>query len=266
MAPAVPAPIAPLVPFPAHLPQAPVPVADTPEVQAAREQHLAAKAEAEKAAAEASKNEEYSTDEPAESTAETPEEGSETETKATEAKDASVSVTSPATPIESVQTPEQQSESSPKTQDTPVSSSAAEAASADVLGTILRAAAAHPPSYLPSVLPGPYAYPSLAYNPYSPFQSQYHTQDDFGQYAYGYAGGPSSKEEIKTLDGVTRGGYNYLDANGVVQNVQYVADPELGFNVVATNLPRPVKPEPTHADYAPNLPQQPVQPEPTAES
>jgi len=75
--------------------------------------------------------------------------------------------------------------------------------------------------------------------------SQYHAQDELGQYSYGYAGGPSSKSELKTADGITRGAYSYVDANGLVQQVQYVADPVNGFRVAATNLPvAPVAPAP----------------------
>lgn len=43
--------------------------------------------------------------------------------------------------------------------------------------------------------------------------------------------------EVKTLDGVTRGGYSYIDANGILQKVNYVSDPINGFRVAATNLP-----------------------------
>jgi len=67
--------------------------------------------------------------------------------------------------------------------------------------------------------------------------SQYHSQDELGQYSYGYAGGPSSKTETKTADGITRGAYSYLDANGLVQSVNYISDPVNGFRVAATNLP-----------------------------
>jgi Insect cuticle protein len=67
--------------------------------------------------------------------------------------------------------------------------------------------------------------------------SQYHAQDELGQYSYGYAGGPSAKHEVKTWDGVTRGGYSYVDANGIVQTVNYIADAVHGFRVAATNLP-----------------------------
>jgi Insect cuticle protein len=51
-----------------------------------------------------------------------------------------------------------------------------------------------------------------------------------------YSGGPSAKTEIKTLDGVTRGSYSYVDAESKLQTVQYVSD-ALGFRVAATNLP-----------------------------
>jgi hypothetical protein len=67
--------------------------------------------------------------------------------------------------------------------------------------------------------------------------SQYHAQDVLGQYSYGYTDGLSSKNEVKTLDGVTRGGYSYLDSNGIVQSATYTADAINGFKVSATNLP-----------------------------
>jgi hypothetical protein len=72
--------------------------------------------------------------------------------------------------------------------------------------------------------------------------SQYHAQDSLGQYSYGYSAGSSAKAETKTVDGVTRGGYSYLDGNGVVQTTNYVADDVHGFRVAATNLP-------THVAY-----------------
>merc|ERR1719239_1829690 len=66
--------------------------------------------------------------------------------------------------------------------------------------------------------------------------SQYHSQDDVGQYNYGFSSQDQTKSEIKTADGVTRGAYSYVDANGIVQSVQYISD-ALGFRVAATNLP-----------------------------
>lgn len=48
----------------------------------------------------------------------------------------------------------------------------------------------------------------------APVISQYHSQDALGQYTYGYNGGSSAKIESKSLDGITRGSYSYVDAEG----------------------------------------------------
>ncbi|XP_070154671.1 uncharacterized protein [Polyergus mexicanus] len=77
----------------------------------------------------------------------------------------------------------------------------------------------------------PYAY--LA----NPLPVYHQSQDTrIGVHAYSYAGGPSAKEEVRGLDGVTRGSYSYIDAHGILQSVFYVAD-EGGFRVAATDLP-----------------------------
>ncbi|PSN29321.1 hypothetical protein C0J52_27762 [Blattella germanica] len=67
--------------------------------------------------------------------------------------------------------------------------------------------------------------------------SQHHAQDTLGQYSYGYADRNSQKQEVRTADGVTRGGYSYVDGHGLVQSASYVSDPVHGFRVAATNLP-----------------------------
>lgn len=80
---------------------------------------------------------------------------------------------------------------------------------------------------------------TIGITPYSlPIQTQYHAQDILGQYAYGYATPTSTKSETKTADGVTLGGYSYLDSFGILQTVRYFADPIHGFRVAATNLPQ----------------------------
>ena len=66
--------------------------------------------------------------------------------------------------------------------------------------------------------------------------TQYHSQDDFGGYNYGYSNPLSSKQEFKSPDGITQGSYSYVDAYGLLQTVNYVSD-ALGFRVAATNLP-----------------------------
>merc|ERR1711874_112966 len=54
--------------------------------------------------------------------------------------------------------------------------------------------------------------------------------------SFGYNDGSSVKQEIKTADGVIRGAYSYVDSDGIVQTVNYIAD-ALGFRVGASNLP-----------------------------
>merc|ERR1712133_96292 len=118
--------------------------------------------------------------------------------------------------------------------------------------------------------PGPYVVPA--------FGSQFKTQDEFGNIAYGYGNLHSAKQEVgNPLVGVS-GGYSYVDTNGQLQTTSYVAD-GLGFRVQATNLPvapvyegkAPVfNPElpvaPVYTGVAPVFdPELPVAPEPTPE-
>lgn len=90
-----------------------------------------------------------------------------------------------------------------------------------------------PLAYAAAPVHAPLAYASA---PLAVAKTQYHAQDELGQYSYGYADGLSSKQESRTADGITTGSYSYLDANGIVQNAKYVAD-AAGFRVAATNLP-----------------------------
>ncbi|XP_076651752.1 uncharacterized protein LOC143358463 [Halictus rubicundus] len=77
----------------------------------------------------------------------------------------------------------------------------------------------------------PYAYLASPLPVYHQYQNT-----RTGEHAYSYAGGPSAKEEIKDADGVVRGSYSYVDANGNLQSVFYVAD-DYGFRVASTDLP-----------------------------
>merc|ERR1712004_59759 len=67
--------------------------------------------------------------------------------------------------------------------------------------------------------------------------SQFHAQDEFGQFSFGYENINSAKTETKDAFGVTRGSYQYMDANGLVQTVNYIADDVNGFRVAGTNIP-----------------------------
>merc|ERR1711863_29657 len=79
------------------------------------------------------------------------------------------------------------------------------------------------------------AYAGAAYAPYTA-GSQFHAQDEFGNLNYGYANLNSVKQEVGNAYGGVTGGYSYVDANGQLQRVEYVAD-GLGFRVADSRLP-----------------------------
>merc|ERR1712123_271785 len=79
--------------------------------------------------------------------------------------------------------------------------------------------------YAPGLAPAPGA------------SSQFHAQDEFGQFSFGHAGCPLARSEARNAYGITTGSYQYVDANGLLQTAQYVSDPVNGFRVSATNLP-----------------------------
>ncbi|CAL4069066.1 unnamed protein product, partial [Meganyctiphanes norvegica] len=96
--------------------------------------------------------------------------------------------------------------------------------------------AAAPVAYSAPVAPAYNNYAAPYAAPYAPIQTQYHSQDELGQYSFGYAGGPSNRAETRDAYGNVRGSYNYIDSNGQTQTQHYVAD-HLGFRVSGTNLP-----------------------------
>jgi len=84
-----------------------------------------------------------------------------------------------------------------------------------------------------------------------PPSSQFHAQDEFGQFSFGYQNINSAKTETKDAFGVTRGSYQYVDANGVLQTVNYIADDINGFRVAGTNIPVAPEAAPVVAPIAP---------------
>merc|ERR1712198_499855 len=64
---------------------------------------------------------------------------------------------------------------------------------------------------------------------------QFHAQDEFGQFSFGHAGGPSARTESRNAYGVTHGSYQYVDAYGIIQTVNYVSD-AAGFRVAGSNF------------------------------
>merc|ERR1712123_55233 len=98
------------------------------------------------------------------------------------------------------------------------------------------------PAFAPAPLPFAAAPAPLPFAPAplpipSTPSSQFHAQDEFGQFSFGYENINSAKTETRDAFGVTRGSYQYVDANGILQTVNYIADPVNGFRVAGTNIP-----------------------------
>merc|ERR1719516_719024 len=112
------------------------------------------------------------------------------------------------------------------------------------------------PAVAAPVAPVTYAAPIAPY-----VGSQYHAQDELGNLNYGYSNLNSAKAEAGNTYGGVSGGYSYVDANGVLQQVQYVAD-AAGFRVADSRLPV----APVYDGVAPTFnPELPVAPMDTAE-
>jgi len=90
--------------------------------------------------------------------------------------------------------------------------------------------------------------------PIVPPSSQFHAQDELGQFSFGYQNINSARQETKDAFGVTRGSYQYVDANNVVQTVHYTADDINGFRVAATNVPVAPAAAPLGLPVAPEVP------------
>merc|ERR1719309_966525 len=102
---------------------------------------------------------------------------------------------------------------------TPVAAAVAPVTYAAPVAAPVAAAVAHP----------------YAYAPYAQ-GSQFHAQDEYGNLNYGYANINSAKQEVGNTYGGVAGGYSYVDAEGVLQQVNYVAD-AAGFRVEDSRLP-----------------------------
>merc|ERR1712142_605784 len=81
----------------------------------------------------------------------------------------------------------------------------------------------------------PVAYAAAPYAAPAFTGSQFHAQDEFGNLQYGYSNLNSVKHEVGNTYGGVSGGYSYVDANGQLQRVEYVAD-GLGFRVADSRL------------------------------
>merc|ERR1712183_1147771 len=68
------------------------------------------------------------------------------------------------------------------------------------------------------------------------YKSQYHSQDELGQYAYGHASAGQAHSAVRDYTGAVRGSYNYINAENEEVVVHYIAD-QGGFRVSSNALP-----------------------------
>merc|ERR1712004_895015 len=86
----------------------------------------------------------------------------------------------------------------------------------------------------PATIAQTYA-PAFAPVPAPAVSSQFAAQDEFKNTHYGYSNLNSAKQESGNAFTGVAGSYQYVDANGVLQTVNYVAD-ALGFRVADSRL------------------------------
>ena len=67
--------------------------------------------------------------------------------------------------------------------------------------------------------------------------SQLHTQKDIDQHSFGYRNVDAARIGSKNALVMTPNSYQFVENNGILQTVNYVADDDNEFSVAATNLP-----------------------------
>merc|ERR1712213_167695 len=106
---------------------------------------------------------------------------------------------------------------------------------AGFLPASVKAADAPAVAAAPVAVAAPVSTSRLVAAPALPQTSQFQSQDEFGNLAYGYSNLNSAKQEAGNTYGGVTGSYSYTVSNGLIQTVNYIAD-GLGFRVQATNL------------------------------
>merc|ERR1712195_438383 len=91
-------------------------------------------------------------------------------------------------------------------------------------------------AYAPVAAPAPIAPVNYAAFAPAPLSSQFAAGDEFGNTQYGYSNWASSKHEVGNGFGQKTGSYQYVDPNGELQTITYVAD-EFGFRTEDSRLP-----------------------------
>ncbi|XP_055913103.1 cuticle protein-like [Eupeodes corollae] len=73
-------------------------------------------------------------------------------------------------------------------------------------------------------------------------ENDFSTSNENGAYRFGFNDGRLARQEERSAEGVVRGAYRYVDANGEVQTVIYTADKHNGFVASGSNIPQAPEP------------------------
>jgi len=115
----------------------------------------------------------------------------------------------------------------------------------------------HPYAY-PGVNPAVYNYaPAFAAPVPVPVSTQFAAGDEFGNTQYGYSDINSAKHEVGNAHHGVSGSYQYVDTNGQLQTVTYVAD-ALGFRTADSRIPVHIAELPVAPVHNAELPVAPV--------
>jgi len=82
----------------------------------------------------------------------------------------------------------------------------------------------------------PYQQATVREIPSTVVSKQYHSQDEFGNYKYGYTNPNFEKHESGNANSEVKGHYSYIDKNGNARRLYYVAD-EHGFHITGDDVP-----------------------------
>jgi len=99
-------------------------------------------------------------------------------------------------------------------------------------------------TYEQNIIPDTAPAPVIPYTPIAvqpavaptEYKSQYHSQDELGQFSFGHISGDQAHHQVRDYTGAVQGSYTYLNAEGEQVVAHYIADSN-GFRVSSNALP-----------------------------
>merc|ERR1711970_598666 len=99
-------------------------------------------------------------------------------------------------------------------------------------------------TYEQNIIPDTAPAPVIPYTPIAvqpaavptEYKSQYHSQDELGQFSFGHISGDQAHHQVRDYTGAVQGSYTYINAEGEQVLAHYIADSN-GFRVSSNALP-----------------------------